>query len=92
MNIKISVSGILKRYFEQPSFLINLSNEASLEDLFQYIHQHWAEQLPPSIWNSEKRRFRGPVIMMSNQKVLKNKKEKLNHNQHIELFRFVSGG
>ena len=64
MNINISVSGILKRYFEQASFQITLSNDASLEDLYQYIHNHWKEQLPPSIWNSDKKRFRGPVIVI----------------------------
>ena len=90
--IKILVSGILKRYFDQTSFQIVLNDNATLRDLYEYIHAHWVECLPPSIWNRDKKKFRGPVIVMSEQRVLKNDDEKLYNEQIINMFRFISGG
>jgi hypothetical protein len=50
------------------------------------------DDLPRSIWNHEKNRFRGPIIVSSNKVILKKECTSLHNNQLIELKRFLIGG
>jgi len=92
MQIKVKPVGIMQKFFSDKKMTFSLRKNATLADLYDQIGRTLGDELPRSIWNHEKNRFRGPITVISCQTVLKNESTLLKDNQLIELKRFLVGG
>jgi len=92
MKVTLQFDNAMEQYYPQKTLSIVLKENALLLDLFQAIGSLKNPQLPESIWNYSKDRFKGPVMITSCGKLLKNENEKLYNGQLIELRRFLTGG
>lgn len=69
-----------------------LRENATLADLYEELASVAKDETPSAIWNPDKKRFRGPVIVRSGDNILKDEKTRLHDGQEIEFKRFLIGG
>lgn len=92
MQIRLQPTGTIQQHFPEEVMTFTLEDNATLFDLYNEIGYSIGSRLPKSIWNHEKNKFRGPVIIISDNRVLKNKDTLLRNNQLIKLKRVLVGG
>ncbi|WP_092226182.1 hypothetical protein [Desulforhopalus singaporensis] len=92
MKVNIEPIGIMKNYFPLPRIEITLRESATLADLFNEVGVSLGDKLADAIWNREKSRFRGPVLLWSNGELIKDDATQLHDGQKIELRRYLVGG
>ena len=92
MQIKVQPTGNIQQYFPKVEMIFDIKEDATLVDLYNEMGRTMGDDLPRSIWNHEKNRFRGPIIVSSNKVILKKECTSLHNNQLIELKRFLIGG
>ena len=92
MQIRVQPAGIIRHHFPEEEMTFTLEKNASLADLYDEIGFSIGSRLPESIWNHKKNRFRGPIIVSSDNVVLKSEDTLLRDNQLIKLKRFLVGG
>ncbi len=92
MKVTLKFDNEMEQYYPRKTLSLVLKENAVLLDLFQAIGSLKSSQLPESIWNYSKDRFRGPVLIISCGKLIKNENEKLYDDQLIELRRCLIGG
>lgn len=73
-------------------FELTLKDQATVADLYNTIGESLGDKLPESIWNREKSRFRGPVLLVSDGKLIRDEAIRLYDGQKIELRRYLVGG
>ena len=88
----LQLDNVMSRYYPRKTFTIVLKENALLSDLFQAISLLRNPQFSESVWNFSKDRFRGPVLITSCGKLLKNENEQLYDGQVIEFRRCLIGG
>jgi hypothetical protein len=92
LNVKIEPIGIIREYIPDVQLEFNLGDYATLADLYHEIGERLGDELPEAIWNQKKRRFRGPVLLSSNEQLIKDETTRLYDGQKIQLRRFLVGG
>ena len=92
MHVRIQPDGNISRHFPEKEIVLELEENSTLVDLFDEIGRSIGSNLPESIWNKGKSRFRGPIIIASGGAVLRNHDEVLHDGQLIKLKRFLVGG
>jgi len=92
MEIILEFDNVFKQYYPQMVLSLEIEDDGSLLDLFQSIGRLKESKLPESIWNYDEDRFRGPVLITSGGKVIRNNNEKLFNGQCIKLRRCIAGG
>jgi hypothetical protein len=63
-----------------------------LKDVFEALDNEIGEILPNSIWNRVKKRFRGPVLIIADGKILRDENTIVNDGQLFKIKRFLVGG
>jgi hypothetical protein len=92
MKIIIKAIGTMRNYFGEEPVTVKLSSEATLEDFFVYFHNHFSCSLPDFLWNSKRKRFRGAVMVMIDNKVVTDPRTQLRDGNSIQLFKAMVGG
>jgi len=92
MEIILKTSGTMERFFPKKEFRFVLKKGAQLSDLYEIMGRLNGPEISAAVWNHGKNRFRGPVIVKSGGRLLKNEEEILYDGQIIELKRFLIGG
>ena len=92
MQIRVQPAGIISQHFPEEVMTFTLEDNSKIADLYNEIGSSIGGRLPKSIWNHEKSRFRGPVIVTSGNVILKSEETLLHDNQLIKLKRFLVGG
>jgi hypothetical protein len=92
MEIILKTSGTIERFFPEKEIRFVLKKGAALSDLYEMMGRLNGSKISAAIWNHGKNRFRGPVIVSSGGRLLKNEDEILYNGQIIELKRFLIGG
>lgn len=92
MNILLKINGTMERYFPAVEFHLSLGDDATLASLYDELGVVAGNRISPAVWNHEKNRPRGPVIMRSEGGVLKDENSPLHEGQILELKRFLVGG
>lgn len=92
MQIRVQPAGVISQHFPEEVMVFTLEEKSTLSDLYDEIGYSIGGNLPESIWNKNKNRFRGPIIVASNGIVLKSEDTLLRDNQLIKLKRFLIGG
>ncbi len=82
----------MERFFPALEFEVKLKEGAQLSDLYEEIGRVAGAEISPAVWNNEKSRPRGPVILRSENGVLKKDTTLLHEGQVVELKRFLIGG
>jgi len=92
MEIILEFDRVLKHHYPQRVLSLKIRDNGVLGDLFQSISRLKDAGLPESVWNYDEDRFRGPVLITSGGRVIRDKNEKLFNGQRIELRRCIVGG
>jgi len=92
MDVILKISGTMERFFPEKKIRLVLKKEAVLSDLYQILGRLYGPKISVAVWNHKKNRFRGPVIISSDGRLLKSEHENLYDGQIIELKRFLIGG
>jgi sulfur carrier protein ThiS len=92
MKIYFYLEGLLKAYYKQESGIVELEEGSTLEDFCININELMGEEAKRSIWNSHKKRFRGPIAVSVDGEVVKDLNYKLQNEQKIKLVYYIVGG
>lgn len=92
MKVTLKLIGTMQNYFPATELELPLREKATLADLYDELGHTAGSQISPAVWNHNKNRPRGPVIMRSNDRVLKDEEHPLYEGQVLELKRFLIGG
>ena len=92
MRVYVKALGQMKQFLGEGSREIELPEEATVEDFLRFMHENWRERFPAYLWNVQQRRFRGPVIIMVDSKVIRGPDTRLSDQCEIELHKVVVGG
>ncbi len=92
MKIVLEICGMLREKFPFDMHAFDLPEHSTVNDLIRRIDGHVGSQLPGSVWNREKKFFRGPITLSIDGVVITDYSIELKENQHIKCNRFLIGG
>jgi len=92
VQIRLTMTGTMKKFLSTDRIDLVLKENATLSDLYDELANVAENKTPSAIWNREKKRFRGPVIVRSGPDILKDVNTCLHDGQEIEFKRFLIGG
>jgi molybdopterin converting factor small subunit len=92
MIIHLRIFGSLKDYLGDASPDAELPEGATVRDLLNLIESRWGNTLPPELWDAETKRFRAPVLMISQGTDLHDLGIRLSDQQEIFLLMPLAGG
>jgi len=92
MKVYINAFGLLKKYFGDSKYCLEIPKGSTMYDLMNVINGVWGEKLPPYLWDSEKKRFRGSVVIMIQKKAITSMEALLNEGQEVNLYKVLTGG
>jgi sulfur carrier protein ThiS len=82
----------LREYFGREPVGIELPEDATINSLLQVIAQRWGSQLPAYMWDSNRCGFRGPILLLVNQKVVRDHSTALCDGQEVTVMHALAGG
>jgi sulfur carrier protein ThiS len=92
MRVFVKALGQMKRFLGEESREIELPEEATVRDFLGFLHENWREHFPDYLWDAKQRRFRGPVIIMVDRRVVRDPDTRLSERCEIELHKVLVGG
>ena len=82
----------MKKYFPEEKYTIDIMEGATLADFFNELGKTKGAGLSSAVWNREKSRFRRPVMINIDGKVIKEETYPLSEGQHISINFIIIGG
>ena len=92
IQVLLHGAGTMAECFGAAEQRLDLPDGATLGDLLLRIEQDHGERLAGSVWNWKEHRFRGPVVIMSGSRVLRDRATALRDQQKVTFTRAVVGG
>ena len=92
MIIHFKTQGYIAQWFQEEDCFVTLPQPSTLAHFFAAIDEKFGDRLPQSIWNAEKKRFRGPVIVSIDNTTVKDENFILLETQMVCISRFLIGG
>jgi hypothetical protein len=92
MELIFAPTGELVNDFGMKNIYIQLPAGAVLGDLLSKIDANFGRVLPAALWNRVDRRFRGPVVLMSDGIVVRGAESPLRNGQEIKAIKVKVGG
>jgi hypothetical protein len=92
MWITIRGCGTMREYFGDHPCAVELNDGATLGELFCQLEVSFKDRLEGPIWNWQKHRFRGPVVVVVGQCVVKELSTPLAPGQEVSFYKAVVGG
>ena len=92
MEIYFERTGYIKKYYEQEPDYIVLDDGAALKDFCIRVNETAEGTAKHSLWNSEEKKFRGPVVASVDGKIVKDLNYKLEDGQRVRLLYSIVGG
>ena len=92
MKVILEFNRVLAHHYPRKELSVEVRDNGVLGDLFQSVSRLEEPRLPESLWNYDEDRFRGPVLLTSGGRVIRDKNEKLFNGQRIVLRRCIVGG
>lgn len=92
MLIRLRIFGALERYLDGNRHEVELPEGATMRDLMVLIDKRWGDQLPSRFWDPKRKRFQGPVLIMSEGIDVLDPDLPLQDQQQIMLLVPLSGG
>lgn len=91
MIITVRAFGPLKHYLGEDRQQVELPRGATLQDLMHVIDTNWGRVLPSQLWDTEKKRFHGVIILVDSTPV-QELDTPLKENQEVHLVKVMVGG
>jgi len=92
MKIYFERIGYIKKYYVQEPDCLILEDGATLKDFCIKVNETAEGTSRHSIWNSEEKKFRGPVVASVDGKIVKDLNYKLEDGQRVRLLYSIVGG
>ena len=92
MEVLLTATGQLEKEFGGSRFRMEFPEGATLGDLLVRIDSDFGDALPRELWNRGARKFRGPVVLVSDGRVVRDSGLRLRKGQEIVLFKVLVGG
>jgi molybdopterin converting factor small subunit len=92
MKIRLKSIGDLRDYFGREPQEIELPENAVMGDLFPVIEERWGTILPAYLWDREKQRFKGAVVLLVDKRVIHDFKAPLNDGMEVQILKAIAGG
>lgn len=92
MEVILKPVGFIEKFFPEKEIRLELANTATLADLYQIMGQLYGSDISAAVWNHKKSRFRGPVSVSADGRLLIKDDECLYDGQIIVFKRFLIGG
>lgn len=92
MKVLLKPIGDLRDYLGREPQELLLADNAILQDLLNAISERWGESLPPYLWDSGKKKFRGPVYFVVDNKVIRDLNTPLQDGVEVILLKALAGG
>jgi sulfur carrier protein ThiS len=92
MKIRLTSIGDLRDYFGHEQQEIELDSGATIQDLLLVIDDYWGTVLPPYLWDTREKRFRGPVFFLINKEVVQDMQTPLQNGLEVLIMRALVGG
>lgn len=92
MKVILASIGDLRDYFGREPLEIQLPEGATVDTLYRAIAARWGSSLPPYLWDGEKSRFKGPVYLIQDSKILSNDASPLRDGEKITIMKALAGG
>ncbi|MGQ9684184.1 MAG: MoaD/ThiS family protein [Anaerolineae bacterium] len=92
MIVCLRLFGMLQRLCGAERAQIELPPEATLAELLEAIDARWGAALPAKLWDRQRRRFIGPVVLLSGGSDLHDPATRLVDGQEISLVVPLAGG
>ena len=92
MHVYLKAIGMFTQYLGKEPIQVELEDQATLRDLFGHIDRCLTDRFPEYLWNPEKRRFRGPVVISIDKKVTTDLAVQLEEGQEIQVIKAFVGG
>lgn len=92
MRVRLVMNSTMKNFLPTEYIDLFLPEHATLADLYDELGTAAGETISSSVWNQDKKRFRGPIIVRSGSSILKDENAPLHDGQEIEIKRFLIGG
>ncbi len=92
MQVYLTCIGDLQAYFGREPHRIELPADASIAALYLAIDERWGKGLPPYLWDPERRRFKGPVYLIIDGKIVSDVSTPLQDGAQVKLMKALAGG
>lgn len=92
MKILLRSIGDLRDYFGKEPQEIVFEENATYYDLLSAIDSAWGTKLPPYLWDTKKKQFKGPVFFLLNKEVVMDLNTPLQDGSRVDLLRALVGG
>jgi molybdopterin converting factor small subunit len=92
MRVTVKATGLMREYFGEATHEVELPEGATLGDLLSRIEVEFREGLTGSIWNWTEHRFRGPVVIVIDKRVVKDRATLLKDQQEVDFYKALVGG
>lgn len=92
MKVVIKSIADLRDYFGREPVDLELPEGASLVDLLDAVAIRWGPGLPKYLWDAEKHRFRGPILLLIDKKVCLDLTTPLEDGQEVIVMKALAGG
>lgn len=91
MIVNVRAFGPLKHYLGEDRQQVELPEGATLQDLMYVVDTNWSKILPPQLWDIEKKRLNGVIILVDSTPV-QELDTPLEENQEVHLVKIMVGG
>jgi sulfur carrier protein ThiS len=92
VKITLAGTGPLRQYFGGEPKVIQLSDDSVLTDLFEWIDEHHASELPDYLWDSRNHKFRGPMVFAIDGQPVLDHNTPLTDGAEVTVMYVVAGG
>ena len=92
MLIRLRIFGVLETYLGGDRQEVELPPGAKVRNLLDLIDRRWGNQLPPQFWDTERKRFQGAVLLLSEGVEVLDEELPLSDGQQLILLVPLSGG
>ncbi len=92
MKVYLKSIGDLRDYFGREPQEFILPEEASAAHLLAGIEERYGKLIPAYMWDFEAHRFRGPIVLLVDKKVIQNFDTPLRDGLEVTLMKALMGG
>jgi len=92
MKVGLKAIGDLRDYLGRGIQEIELPEGAHIVDLLKAIDQRWGAVMPSYLWDPQSCQFKGPVLLVIDQKAVQDVDLRLKEGEEIIVMKAIAGG
>jgi sulfur carrier protein ThiS len=92
MKITLKTIGDLRDYLGREAQQVELPENSIVKDLLCWIEDRHGAKLPAYLWDTQEHKFRGPVVVIINKKVILDLDTPLADGLEVTVMKALVGG